>query len=152
MTFAAYLTSLRPVLATLTGLPESAVIIVQQQDLQEAVGEAVGLAFACVLLGFTGGRSDVDPRAGLNSVANALEVEVWTPAVLMSGQELTTTALAEKIMTGLHGYKLDPDSRATTGQPKFDAWTLREETSDGADKTRYLVASLQFTTRLNPEA
>jgi hypothetical protein len=153
MSFLSYLSDLRPVLATLTGLDEGAVVIVENQDLAEIVAQQVQLNQACVLLGFTGGTADADPRSALSNVANTMEVEAWTPAVMLRPSPgPTTNELAEKIMVGLHGYRVAPALASITGLPAFTRWTIREETGAGPDRTKYLVANLQFTVRLNPSA
>ncbi len=153
MTFLAYLETLRQPLATMTGQPVAAVCIYTQQGMEEFVGNAVAAHQCALLVGYTGGQGNPDRQSGVKVTINTLEVEVWTPEIVLPTSGPLCVAIVERVMAGLHGYA--GAGRTGTGTtsarvPAFQRWALRtEQDKMGA---RYLVGNLQFEVRQDPTA
>jgi hypothetical protein len=150
MNMVEFLETLREPVRLMTGLPDGAVTIYAQQDLAEQVAHACAVHQCAVLIGLTGARGNPDRQVPNRTITAVLEVEVWTPKVILTTGGVQCLTICESIMAGLHGYAVS-GRLVTTGSarvPAFTAWTLREERSrEGAE---YLVGNLQFTVPLVP--
>ena len=152
MSFLSYLETLRQPLATMTGQPLAAVCIYTQQGLEEFVGNAVAVHQCALLVGLSGGQGNADRQAVNRTATNTLEVEVWTPEVVMRTDAPLCVDMVERIMAGLHGYAPGRAVIGTTSArvPAFQRWALRVE--QDKQGTRYLVGNLQFEVRQDPDA
>lgn len=153
MSWSTYLDEVRAQAQAAAGLPEGAVSVYQQQDLLEQVNNAIAAHDCAVLVGLTGGRGTADRQVQTKAVPMALEVEVWTPKVLVSGQTLTSLQAAEWLIAGLHGWKPAAVPAANGGARvlSFRTLTLRPE-REPQSGSEYLVANLIFDVPLVAEA